>query len=179
MEDNSNYLQEYEDQFGIDVENLFKFNSSHFVVYENFRETLHGHNYLVSVKLKSKNLNSSYYVLDFDIVKAIMTEICKGLHHCLLLPELNPFVKLDIDKEKNLVKVNTEDSEFSFPLKDVVIVKTEQISAECMAKFITKQFLEKFKEKYPDQLNQIRLKKIVVKVSESKGKSGVYYMKFK
>jgi len=165
------------ENFGIEMDKMFKFNSSHFVAYEGFREPLHGHNYKVSIKIKSKKLNTSYYVIDFDIVKTLMTKICDELKHCLLLPKFNTFIK--IEEIENSVKVTCEDgSIFTFPTKDVKIIETEQISAECLAKYILHSFYKSFKTNYEENFNQIELSKIEVKVSEDKGKSGIYYYKF-
>lgn len=81
--------------FGIELDKLFKFNSSHFVVYDGFREPLHGHNYKVSIKIKSKRLNECYYVEDFDNVKKYLIEICDNLKHCVLLPKYNKYMQLE------------------------------------------------------------------------------------
>ncbi len=108
------------EQYGVEMLNYFKFNSSHFVVYEGFREPLHGHNYKVSIKVKSEKLNNSYYVIDFDDIKDIMNEICQSLKHCLLLPRNNKFIK--ITEENGSVKVVCQDNtEFVFPSQDVKV----------------------------------------------------------
>ena len=173
--------------FGIQMNKLFKFNSSHFVAYEGFREPLHGHNYKVSIKIKAKQLNTSFYVIDFDIVKLLMNRICEGLKHCLLVPKFNKFLKVEVlddinstdDKGKHNINITCEDgSKFSFPEQDVKIIETEQISAECLAKYITHIFYKQFEQEYPENFNQIKIKKIVVKVSEDKGKTGIYYLEF-
>ena len=168
-----------EEYFGIEIGKLVKFNSAHFVVYENFREPLHGHSYKVSLEIKAKKLSSSCYVIDFDIAKTIMNEICDGFKDHLLLPEFNKFIKLDVNETDKTVKVTCEDSNFTFPLQDVKIIKTEQISAECLSKFIAHSFYEKLKEKHEETIKEIQIKKITVKVFEDKGKSGNYFMKFK
>jgi 6-pyruvoyl-tetrahydropterin synthase len=162
-----------ESYYGIEMDQLFKFNSSHFVVYKGFRECLHGHNYKVSIKIKAKKLNSSYYVIDFDIVKEIMNEICEELKHCLLLPGLNKFLKFEY--EENYVHLTCEDgSKYLFPKQDVNILDIDQISAECLSKYILDQFIIRFKSKYPINYEEIQIKKITVKVYEDIGKSGLY-----
>lgn len=65
-----------------------------------------------------------------------------------------------------------------FPKSDVKLLKTQQISAECLAKYITLEFLEALNlnnEKLKDDIN---LKKVTVKVYEDKGKCGIYNLKF-
>jgi 6-pyruvoyltetrahydropterin/6-carboxytetrahydropterin synthase len=156
------------EEYGVEMENYFKFNSSHFVAYDGFREPLHGHNYKVSLKVMAKSLNSSSYVLDFDLIKPIMLKICSTLKHCLLLPKNNPYLK--ITEEDNSVKVICQDgSLFVFPAQDVKIIDTEQVSAECMAKYIA--------HKYMETITEDRFTKVQVKVFEDTGKCGIYKYK--
>ncbi len=163
-----------ESYYGIEMDSLFKFNSSHFVVYEGFRECLHGHNYKVSIKIKAKKLSTSFYVIDFDIVKEIMTAICEELKHCLLLPGLNKYLKFEFE-EKNVLLTCCEDgSKYCFPKQDVNILEIDQISAECLSKYILDQFLARFKSKCPKNFEEIQIKKITVKVYEDLGKCGFY-----
>jgi 6-pyruvoyltetrahydropterin/6-carboxytetrahydropterin synthase len=108
------------EEYGVEMEKYFKFNSSHFVAYDGYREPLHGHNYKVSIKVMTNDLNSSSMVIDFDDIKPLMTKICNSLKHCLLLPKNNPY--LTIIEEDNKIKVTCQDnSEFVFPAQDVKV----------------------------------------------------------
>ena len=189
------------EHYGIEMDKMFKFNSSHFVVYKGFREPLHGHNYKVSIKIKAKKLNSCYYVCDFHIVSDLMREICAKLKHVCLLPKNNPFVKITahstdktnekvydlndtatLEKERDTINVTvaTEDgSVFTFPYNDVKIIETEQISAECMSKYVAHALMYQFEEKYPENAKDIQITKMTCKVAEDKGMAGVYSMVFK
>lgn len=53
-----------------------KFSCAHFVAYEGFRESLHGHNYTVSIRM-SGALGPDGYVLDFGDIKKTGKDICK------------------------------------------------------------------------------------------------------
>lgn len=108
------------EEFGVELENYYKFNSSHFVAYDGFREPLHGHNYKVSIKIKASNLNSSSYVMDFGDVSPIMKNICDNLKHCLLLPKHNTWLKITED-EKSTKVVCQDGSEFVFPSQDIKV----------------------------------------------------------
>jgi 6-pyruvoyl-tetrahydropterin synthase len=163
------------ESFAIELYKLFKINSSHFVVYEGFREPLHGHNYKISLKIKARKLNACKYVLDFGDAKEIMEKICRKLHNSLLIPKNNPLVKITEFDESIQVDV-PDGSKFVFPTKDVRVVDTEQISAECLAKYICLQFWDAIREKDAELLKQIEITKIVCKVFEDKGKVGIYYL---
>ncbi len=108
------------EEYGVEMEKYFKFNSSHFVAYDGYREPLHGHNYKVSIKVMAKSLNSSSMVIDFDLIKPVMNDIVNQLKHCLLLPKNNPYLK--ITEEESSVKVVCQDnSVFIFPAQDVKV----------------------------------------------------------
>ena len=93
----------YEEEFGIELQKYFKFNSSHFVIYKNFQEPLHGHNYKVSLELKSKKLDIEYLIVDFDKLKPIASEVVGNLHHALLIPKFNKDIK--IEEENNNINI--------------------------------------------------------------------------
>ncbi len=109
------------EEFGVELENYFKFNSSHFVAYEGFREPLHGHNYKVSIKIKASHLNSSGYVMDFGDITIIMKKICSNLNHCLLLPQHNKWLKITQD-DKSATVVCQDESVFTFPNQDIKVL---------------------------------------------------------
>jgi len=89
------------ESYGIELDKLFKFSSSHFAIGKGFRETLHGHNYNVSIKLYADQLNECYYVIDFGLVKEISFPIFKELNNFILLPKLNPFLTIS-ESGKNI-----------------------------------------------------------------------------
>lgn len=53
----------------------FRFSCGHFVAYDGYRERLHGHTYTVKMCLGGR-LNSDGYVVDFNLCKRIVREIC-------------------------------------------------------------------------------------------------------
>jgi 6-pyruvoyl-tetrahydropterin synthase len=163
--------------FGIILDKLFKINSSHFIIYEGFREPLHGHNYKVSIKIKAKKLDDCYMVVDFDKVKVIMEKNCSELKHKVLLPKINKWLNINQQDGQLLLKCS-DGAEFSFPVVDTKILEVEQISAECLAKYITQEFIKRFEEKHPDTSKKIEIIKIVCKVEEDIGKGAKYYIEY-
>ncbi len=164
----------FSEEYGIELEKYFKFNSSHFVIYKNCLEPLHGHNYKVSLKLKSRKLNDEFMVFDFDFIKIIATEVCNELKHCLLLPKFNPDLK--IEEKGNNTEILCKDGTFySIDTKSVKVIETHQISAECLSKYVAEKIIEKMKglENY----DNLEITKLVIKVYEDKGKCGIYSLK--
>lgn len=166
-------INKFEEEFGIELEKYFKFNSSHFVIYKDKAEPLHGHNYKVSVKIKCKKLSEEYMVLDFDIVKPIMTKICNDLKHCLILPKFHP--ELKILDEGNNYKIICRETYYSVDKESVRIIETEQISAECLAKYILHKLFDQLKTN--KDFEYIKVTKLVCRVYEDKGKCGIYSIK--
>ena len=62
-------IKNYKEEFGIELEKYFKFNSSHFVIYKETAETLHGHNYKTEVCVIGNKLNSLGMLIDFADLK--------------------------------------------------------------------------------------------------------------
>lgn len=165
------------EEFSTEFSEFFKFNSSHFVLYEGFREPLHGHNYKVSLSITSSILNEEGNILKQEIIESIMNAICKSLKHRLLLPSLNKCINIK-EEGDNFVLLCEDKSVFSIPKSDCRVLAIQQISAECLAKYITLEFFNSLRSNHADSLSQVKLKSINIKVSEDRGKKGVYNLKF-
>ena len=110
-----------------------KFSAAHFIAYEGFRETLHGHNYRVSVDVEG-DLGSEGYVLDFGIVKRIAKRVCDRLDAKMLIPAHSDC--LEVREEEEQISVRYEEDEFRFPVQDVVLVPIAHSSAEELARYL-------------------------------------------
>jgi 6-pyruvoyltetrahydropterin/6-carboxytetrahydropterin synthase len=110
-----------------------KFCAAHFMAYKGFRETLHGHNYRVTVEVEGV-LGAQGYVLDFGIVKRIAKRVCDRLDEKVLIPAHSDC--LQIREEAGQVSLRYEDDEFRFPAKDVVLVPIAHSSAEELARYL-------------------------------------------
>jgi 6-pyruvoyl tetrahydropterin synthase/QueD family protein len=115
------------------TKDYLKFSAAHFIAYEGFRETLHGHNYRVSVEVEG-DLGAEGYVVDFGIVKRIAKRVCDRLDDKVLIPAQSNC--LQIHEEAGQVSVRYEDDEFRFPMKDVVLVPIAHSSAEELARYL-------------------------------------------
>jgi 6-pyruvoyl-tetrahydropterin synthase len=143
------------EKYSVELDRAFKFNSSHFVVYDGFSEC--------------------YYVMDFGDVKEIMIKLCKQLSDVLLLPALNPYMTIS-QGEKNIDIVTQDGSTFSIPKQDVKITEIEQISAECLAKYLTIKFVEEIKNY--QRSAEIDIIKISIKVYEDVDKYAKYTIQY-
>jgi 6-pyruvoyltetrahydropterin/6-carboxytetrahydropterin synthase len=115
------------------TKDYLKFSAAHFMAYKGFRETLHGHNYRVSVDVEGE-LGAQGYVLDFGVVKRIARRVCDRLDAKTLIPAQSDC--LQIREEAGQVSVRYEADEFRFPVQDVVLVPIAHSSAEELARYV-------------------------------------------
>jgi 6-pyruvoyl-tetrahydropterin synthase len=115
------------------TKDYLKFSAAHFIAYKGFRETLHGHNYRVTVDVEGE-LSGQGYVLDFGIVKRVARRVCNRLDDKVLIPAQSDC--LQIHEEAGQISVRYEDDEFRFPAKDVALVPIAHSSAEELARYL-------------------------------------------
>lgn len=149
----------------------FNFASSHFLIFEDgSREPLHGHNYRVMLKGEALELNADM-VFDFLDIKPIVREVCDSLDHKLLLPKLND--RLQIHDEGKNFKIQTPDeSIFSIPKQDVLLLPILNTSAERLAMYLSQRIRELTWERF-----NFRFEQLEVEVEETPGQSAIYVYK--
>jgi 6-pyruvoyltetrahydropterin/6-carboxytetrahydropterin synthase len=134
------------------------------------REPLHGHNYRVQVRGEVPLLEGDM-VFDFLNIKPIVREICDSLDHKLLIPKDNKHLKIYTDK-KNYVIQTPDESIFSIPMSDVLLLPILNTSAERIAVYIS----DKIRAKVMGQFG-FSFKSFEVEVEETPGQSAVYLHK--
>jgi len=146
----------------------FNFASSHFMIFENgTREPLHGHNYRVQIKGEAPTLAGDM-VFDFLDIKPIVRQVCDSLDHKLLIPKDCAQLKIYTDK-KNYVFETPDESVFSIPQSDVLLLPILNTSAERIAVYICDEIRRIVKDKFGFQFNSLE-----VEVEETPGQSAVY-----
>ena len=149
----------------------FNFASSHFMIFEDGgREPLHGHNYRVQVRGEAPQLEGDM-VFDFLNIKPIVREVCDSLDHKLLIPKDNKHLKIYTDK-KNYVIQTPDESIFSIPMSDVLLLPILNTSAERIAVYICDQIRAKVLSQFG-----FSFKSLEVEVEETPGQSAVYLHK--
>ena len=148
----------------------FNFASSHFMLFKDgTREPLHGHNYRVQVKGNALDLNDDM-VFDFLDIKPIVREVCDSLDHKLLIPKNNPHLQIELS-EKNYILSTRDESFFSIPQTDVLILPIENTSAERIAAFLAYQIRDKVLAKF-----QFEFKELEVEVEETPGQAAIFVL---
>lgn len=146
----------------------FNFSSAHFMLFKDgTREALHGHNYRVEVKGNAPDLDDDM-VFDFLNIKPIVRQICDSLDHKLLIPKLNDKLVIE-DREKNYQITTRDESTFSFPKQDVLLLPIENTSVERMAAYIANELKSEVFKKYQFEFNELE-----IQLEESPGQCAVY-----
>ncbi|VWU49993.1 6-pyruvoyltetrahydropterin synthase, putative [Hepatocystis sp. ex Piliocolobus tephrosceles] len=118
----------------------FSFNCAHFIAYKGYKESLHGHNYNVSLKIKG-SIQEDGYVIDFDILKKIVNDICKTLDHRFILPIYSDVLQIK-EVHNNFEIICEDNSLYSFPQKDCVLIPIKHSSVEEIGQYILDKIIE-------------------------------------
>ena len=151
----------------------FNFASSHFMLFKDgTREPLHGHNYRVQIKgnaLDFEHLENDM-VFDFLDIKPIVRQICDSLDHKLLIPKNNPNLKIE-ERDKNYILITPDESFFSIPQSDVLLLPIENTSAERIAAYLAHQIRD-----IVFQTFKFEFKELEVEVEETPGQSAIFVL---
>ena len=117
-----------------------RFSSAHIIPEYEKCGRLHGHTYAVHAKVTGKP-DKKGIIIDFSLLKEVLKKIVNELDHKILIPEKSSAVK--IKKENESVKVTSLGKTYVFPLNDCVFLPINSTSAENLASYILKKFIEK------------------------------------
>lgn len=131
------------------------------------REPLHGHNYRIQVRGNALDLDDDM-VFDFLNIKPIVRAVCDSLDHKLLIPSKNSHLRID-QQDKNYVFTTKDESIFSIPKTDVLLLPIENTSAERIAEFLAFQIQDKVFEQY-----NFTFKELEIEVEETPGQAAVF-----
>jgi 6-pyruvoyltetrahydropterin/6-carboxytetrahydropterin synthase len=119
--------------------NEIRFSSAHLIPGYNKCARLHGHSYAIHARIIGEP-DDNGIIVDFAMIKRQMKEIADELDHKLLIPKLIPKGKLISGKN---VKLIVDEKEYSIPLEDCAILPIKSSSAEELAGYVLRRFLEK------------------------------------
>ncbi len=141
------------------------------MIFENgTREPLHGHNYRLQVKGEAPQLEGDM-VFDFLDIKPIVREVCDSLDHKLLIPKDNRHLRI-YSEGKNLVIHTPDESIFSIPASDVLLLPILNTSAERIAVYVCDEIRKKVQQRFGFSFTSLE-----VEVEETPGQSAVYVYK--
>jgi 6-pyruvoyltetrahydropterin/6-carboxytetrahydropterin synthase len=141
------------------------FSAGHFTIFSaTDRETLHGHNYYVSLALKVK-IEHNGLSFDYRHYKRKMRALCHQLDKRFLLPNQSPYLQLEETNEYYVAYFNQK--KIPFLKEDVVILPITNVSIEELSHW----FLQKIRDN-PTEINQHAIHGMTVTVYNGPGQSG-------
>lgn len=160
-------------RFSIEVDkDYFNFASAHFLIFANGkRESLHGHNYQVSVSVEGE-LDRAGVVLDFISFKPLVKRACDELDHRTLIQEGHSM--LTIRRHPRLIEVRYKEQRLILPRRDVILMPIANTSTELLAEYLAGKLRRSLRRDFPEA----RLHRIEVGVEETRGQRGFYRGEF-
>jgi 6-pyruvoyltetrahydropterin/6-carboxytetrahydropterin synthase len=116
------------------------FCAAHFITYDGKCEPLHGHNYRASVTVEGRT-QADHFVFNFVALKRTMRGLVDELDHRTLLPDSNPYFKLE-HRQGELI-VTGGDRRYVLPEADVLVLPMPNTTAEMLAKYLAERLREK------------------------------------
>lgn len=112
-----------------------RFSACHLIPYHPKCGRLHGHTYAVSVKVYGERRDE--FIIDFDILKQMVAQICDRLDHRVIVAKNDP--RLHITENDDSVTVDIGGKTYCFPIEDVVFIPTESTSAESLCEYVASE----------------------------------------
>jgi 6-pyruvoyltetrahydropterin/6-carboxytetrahydropterin synthase len=113
-----------------------RFSSCHFIPRHEKCSRLHGHGYIVRLRLEGE-VGEEGMIMDFVVLKKKLKEMIDEFDHHVLLPGRSKDVKITINGDS--VEVSCCGKEYVFPSEDVVILDIPTTTAEEMAILMTER----------------------------------------
>ena len=110
-----------------------RFSACHFIPRHEKCSRLHGHSYIVRLRLEG-DIGDEGMIMDFVVLKKKLREIIDELDHKTLLPTASKDVKLSIDNES--VEAVSCGKRYVFPRVDVTLLDIPTTTAEEMSKMM-------------------------------------------
>jgi len=151
------------------AKDYLSFSAAHFVTIAGHKcESLHGHNYAVTVTAEGAVDPETGFVVDFAVLKRILQPVLRELDHRVLLPTENPKVRIREEDGRVRVDYRGEDR-FVFPSSNVARIPVTDTTAELLAELLARAVVAGLPAE-----GVATVTRIVVDVEESPGQSGTF-----
>ncbi len=132
-----------------------RFSACHFIPNHPKCGCLHGHTYAVSVRIEGEQVGE--FIIDFEVVKGIVSRICDTLDHKVMIAGKDPRLRIE---KKNGVSIEIVESKkrYLLPLEDVVFLPTKSVSAEDLCKYFTSEMAKALKSNGADNIKKLHVR---------------------
>ncbi len=115
-----------------------RFSACHFIPRHEKCSRLHGHSYIVRLRLEG-DIGAEGMIMDFVVLKKALKSLIDELDHKTLLPTESGDVRLDVTDIS--VEAVSCGKRYVFPREDVVLLDIPNTTAEEMAKMMAKRIV--------------------------------------
>ena len=115
-----------------------RFSASHFIPRHEKCSRLHGHTYILRLRLDG-DIGKDGMVMDFVALKKELRKFVEELDHRFLLPGKSDEVVLTVDEESVYAVCGSK--KYMFPKEDVVILEIPTTTAEEMTKMMVERLV--------------------------------------
>lgn len=116
-----------------------RFSACHFIPGHEKCSRLHGHSYIVRLRLEG-DIGESGMIMDFVVLKKALRSISEEMDHKTLLPRSSENVKVTVAKGE--VEAITCGKRYIFPEEDVTILDIDTTTAEEMTKLMVNRIVK-------------------------------------
>jgi len=114
------------------------FSSCHFIPRHEKCSRLHGHSYIVRIRLEG-DLDENGMVMDFVILKKKLRSMVAEMDHKVLLPAASKIVRME--SKDGSVEVTSCGKRYVFPEEDILFLDIPTTTAEEMARMMTERIV--------------------------------------
>jgi 6-pyruvoyltetrahydropterin/6-carboxytetrahydropterin synthase len=148
------------------------FSAAHFLTIPGHKcESLHGHNYVVTVVVEGEVDRSTGFVVDFALVKRIIRPVIDQIDHRVLVPGANPEITTRVEGDHTVVDYRGN-RRFVFPTSHVAMVPVSDTTAELLAEHLARAAVAGLAREGISGLGLV-----LVDVEESPGQSGRFALR--
>jgi 6-pyruvoyltetrahydropterin/6-carboxytetrahydropterin synthase len=116
----------------------FMFCAAHAGLHDGQLEPLHGHSYIVTLRLRG-DLDPAGMVCDFSAVKTALAAVIKPLRRCTLMPARLPGGQCQ--QRDGQVIIDCGGKHYSLPASDVVLLPVANTTTEAIAAWLLGQLM--------------------------------------
>lgn len=136
----------------IDGEHVgIKFSACHFIARHEKCGRLHGHTYVISLRLVGEK-GANGMLVDFGHLKKALRSLSEELDHRVLIPAQSREIDVQVDQE---VVVHSGAKRYVFPREDVVLLPIMESSAEELARYLLERLRRTFV--FPGNVSHVEL----------------------
>lgn len=129
-----------------------RFSACHFIPRHEKCSRLHGHSYIVRLRLEG-DIGAEGMIMDFVVLKKALKSMIDELDHKTLLPTESKDVKLDVTDVS--VEAVSCGKRYVFPREDVVLLEIPNTTAEEMSKLMTKRIVSEIE--FPENVRSVSI----------------------